>query len=65
MLAKSMTRLFIVSEIVFAATYVLLVCAFTMTFGVIGAMYAFATNYALYLGFNVVVVRRYLGGLRP
>ncbi|MDQ0010800.1 PST family polysaccharide transporter [Luteibacter jiangsuensis] len=65
MLAKSMTRLFIVSEIVFAATYFLLVCAFTSAFGVIGAMYAFATNYALYLAFNVVVVRRYLGGLRP
>jgi PST family polysaccharide transporter len=30
---------------------------------VIGAMYAFAANYALYLVFNVVVVRRYLGGL--
>lgn len=63
MLAKSMTRLFIASEIVFGATYFLLVCAFTTTFGVIGAMYAFAANYALYLVFNVVVVRRYLGGL--
>jgi len=63
MLAKSMTRLFIVSEIVFGVTYFLLVCAFTTTFGVIGAMYAFAANYALYLVFNVVVVRRYLGGL--
>ncbi|MGE7138696.1 O-antigen translocase [Luteibacter sp. NPDC031894] len=63
MLAKAMTRLFIVSELVFAATYFLLVHAFTAQFGLIGAMYAFAANYAVYLLFNLVVARRYLGTL--
>ena len=63
MLAKAMTRLFIASECVFAISYLALVYAFTARFGLPGAMYAFAINYLLYLAFNVVVVRRYLGGL--
>lgn len=63
MLAKAMTRLFVFSECVFAASYLLLVYVFTAQFGLIGAMYAFAANYLAYLAFNVVVVRRYLGGL--
>jgi len=61
MLAKAMTGLFVVSEIVFAISYVLLVFLLTARFGLVGAMYAFALNYALYLVFNVIVVRRYLG----
>ncbi|QNK01289.1 O-antigen translocase [Dyella telluris] len=63
MLAKAMTGLFVASEVVFAVTYVALVFLFTARYGVVGAMYAFAANYLLYLAFNVVVVRRYLGGL--
>ena len=63
MLAKAMTRLFVISECVFAGTYLLLVYGFTAHFGLIGAMYAFAANYLIYLAFNVVVVRRYLGAL--
>lgn len=63
MLAKAMTRLFIISECVFAASYLVLVYAFTAHFGLVGAIYAFSTNYFLYLIFNVVVARRYLGGL--
>ncbi|WP_448100248.1 O-antigen translocase [Luteibacter jiangsuensis] len=63
MLAKAMTRLFIVSELVFAGTYFLLVHALTIRFGLVGAMYAFAANYAIYLLFNVAVARRYLGAL--
>ncbi|UII66046.1 O-antigen translocase [Xanthomonas translucens pv. translucens] len=64
MLAKAMTRLFVISECVFAASYLGLVYLFTARMGLIGAAYAFAVNYALYLAFNVVVVRRYLRGLR-
>ncbi|WP_115511982.1 MULTISPECIES: O-antigen translocase [Xanthomonas] len=60
MLAKAMTRLFVVSECVFAASYLGLVYLFTGYFGLIGAMYAFVANYVLYLLFNIVVVRRYL-----
>jgi polysaccharide transporter, PST family len=63
MLAKAMTRLFVISECVFAASYLLLVYVFTAHFGLVGAMYAFAANYLAYLAFNVLVVRRYLGGL--
>ncbi|WP_266182591.1 O-antigen translocase [Dyella humicola] len=63
MLAKAMTRLFIISECVFAVSYLVLVYAFTAHFGLVGAIYAFSTNYFLYLVFNIVVARRYLGGL--
>ncbi|ULU23746.1 O-antigen translocase [Dyella terrae] len=63
MLAKAMTGWFVASEIVFAISYVALVFLFTGRFGLVGAMYAFAVNYVLYLVFNVIVVRRYLGEL--
>ena len=63
MLAKAMTRLFVLSECVFAASYLALVWVFTAHFGLVGAMYAFAMNYLLYLGFTIVVARRYLGAL--
>jgi PST family polysaccharide transporter len=63
MLAKAMTRLFVISECVFAASYLLLVYLLTAHFGLVGAMYAFTINYLIYLAFNVLVVRRYLGGL--
>ncbi|MFC3651469.1 O-antigen translocase [Dyella humi] len=63
MLAKAMTRLFVISECVFALSYLALVYVFTASFGLIGAMYAFALNYSFYLAFNVVVARRYLGAL--
>ncbi len=63
MLAKAMTRLFVLSECLFAASYLGLVVLFTAHMGLIGAAYAFACNYALYLAFNVLVVRRYLRGL--
>lgn len=63
MLAKAMTRLFVISECVFAASYLALVYVFTAHFGLVGAIYAFAANYLAYLAFNVLVVRHYLGGL--
>lgn len=63
MLAKAMTRLFVISECVFAVSYLALVYVFTAYFGLIGAMYAFTANYLLYLVFNVWVARRYLGRL--
>jgi len=63
MLAKAMTRLFVVAECAFAVSYLALVFVFTAQFGLVGAMYAFAVNYVLYLAFNIVVARRYLGDL--
>ena len=63
MLAKAMTRLFVISECVFGASYLVLVYVLTAHFGLVGAMYAFTINYLIYLAFNVLVVRHYLGGL--
>jgi PST family polysaccharide transporter len=54
----------VVSECVFAASYLVLVHALTARFGLIGAMYAFALNYLLYFAFNLLVTRRYLTELR-
>jgi len=64
MLAKAMTRLFVLSECAFAVSYLALVYLFTTRFGLVGAMYAFAVNYLGYLAFNVLVVRRYLERVR-
>jgi len=50
----------VASEFALAISYVVLVYLFTASFGLAGAMYAFPVNYALYLVFNVIVVRRYL-----
>ena len=61
MLAKAMVGLFVLSECLFALSYLALVFVLTSHFGLIGAMYAFAANYALYLVFNLLVARRYLG----
>jgi PST family polysaccharide transporter len=63
MLAKAMTRLFVISECVFALSYLVLVYVFTAYLGLVGAVYAFAVNYLLYLTFNIAVARRYLGAL--
>lgn len=63
MLAKAMTRLFVISECVFALSYLVLVYVCTARFGLAGAMFGFALNYVAYLLFNLVVVRRYLGAL--
>ena len=48
MIAKAMTKAFIVSEILFAASYVGLSYFFMNHFGLIGATYAFCLNYFLY-----------------
>lgn len=62
MLAKAMTRLFVISECVFALSYLVLVYVLTAHFGLVGAMYAFTLNYLLYFVFNVLVARRWLEG---
>jgi polysaccharide transporter, PST family len=53
----------VISECVFALSYLALVYVFTTRFGLVGAMYAFAVNYLGYFAFNVAVARRYLGAL--
>ena len=49
MVARSMTKLFIITDIVFNLTFLGLVIMMTQQFGLIGTSYAFALNYLLYL----------------
>ncbi|MGO9145901.1 MAG: O-antigen translocase [Desulfomonilia bacterium] len=49
MVAKAMTKLFIITEIGFTASYVIFSMLFINRFGLIGVTYAFALNYFLYL----------------
>lgn len=48
MLAKALTKKFIITEIVFSVTFVLLSFIFLTQHGLIGMSYAFALNYSLY-----------------
>jgi polysaccharide transporter, PST family len=60
MLAKAMTTVFILSEVVFSVTYVSLVYFLTGPFGLIGAMYAFVINYLIYFAFTAFVARSFI-----
>ena len=62
MLAKAMTRWFIVSEIIFASSNVGLSFLFMHFLGSIGVTYAYAMNYFIYLMFMMWLFRRYLFG---
>lgn len=48
MIAKAMTKTFIATEIIFAASYVALSYYFMDHYGIIGATYSFCINYLLY-----------------
>jgi PST family polysaccharide transporter len=48
MIAKAMTKTYIATEIIFAASYVALSYYFMNRYGIIGATYSFCINYALY-----------------
>ncbi len=60
MLAKAMTRTYIITEILFASSFVLLSYFFINRYGVIGATYAFALNYLIYWIVMEGVVWRFL-----
>lgn len=64
MLAKAMTKTFLLSEIFFGATYVAWVYFLTPMFGLIGAMYAFVVNYLLYFVFTALVAARFIRGMK-
>ena len=49
MVAKGMTKAYIITEIIFAATFYISVLVFTKYFGLIGVTQAYALNYFLYL----------------
>ena len=60
MIAKAMTRWFIISEIIFAISYVGLSFLFMKFFGSIGVTYAYSLNYFIYLIFMVNLFKGYL-----
>ena len=63
MLGKAMFKLFMVTELVFAATFVLLTWLFTKTFGLQGVTMAYALNYAIYWVVMGVCMSRRLDSL--
>lgn len=48
MISKAMTKTYIITEFIFAASFVLFSYMFMNRFGIIGATYGFCCNYALY-----------------
>lgn len=60
MIAKAMTKLFIITEIVFSISFVILSILFIDNFGLKGITYAFALNYLFYLFVMMIVFRKYL-----
>lgn len=62
MVAKAMTRYFIVTEIIFTASLLLLTLGFVRFYGLVGVTYAFAFNYLAYLALMVWKFRGLLLG---
>jgi len=58
MLAKSMTKAFMVTEIIFAASFVLFSFYFIDHYGLIGMTYAYALNYVIYFFVMLLVTRK-------
>ncbi|MBB3475881.1 O-antigen translocase [Sphingomonas sp. BK345] len=58
MLAKAMTRAFLVTEILFSALFVGLASAAIRRYGLDGAAYAYTATYVLYFGAVAMVTRR-------
>ncbi|MEO8820413.1 MAG: O-antigen translocase, partial [Ginsengibacter sp.] len=58
MIAKALAKTFIITEILFAISYVALSYFFMNRYGVIGATYSFCINYAIYWLFMWLLMRR-------
>ncbi|MFN3784296.1 MAG: O-antigen translocase [Spirosomataceae bacterium] len=58
MLARSMTKLFVVSEVLFSVSFALLAMGFIDMYGEIGATLAYALNYFLYLATVLIIFRK-------
>lgn len=58
MIAKAMTRLFIITEIAFGASFVVLSYFFMNRYGIIGATYSFCINYGIYWILMWALMRR-------
>ncbi|MCZ2396337.1 MAG: O-antigen translocase [Chitinophagales bacterium] len=60
MVAKAMTRIFIITEIGFGVSFVVFSYIFIAYYGVIGATYAFALNYLIYWAIMFLLAKRNL-----
>lgn len=60
MLAKAMTRLYMVTEILFSALFVGLSIVFVDAYGLVGVTYAFALNYSIYLVAVFLLLKRHI-----
>ena len=60
MVAKAMTKLFIVTEVIFSLTYVLFSVVFMNIFGSVGVTYGYTLNYFLYLILMLFLFRKIL-----
>lgn len=61
MVAKAMTGLFVLTEVVFAGTFLALTILLTSMYGLVGVSYAFGANYALYFLTMIALFGRRLG----
>jgi PST family polysaccharide transporter len=62
MVAKAMTKLFIISEVIFTFGFVGLGVLFIKIFGLVGISIAFMVNYLLYMIFLLFALKGYLSG---
>jgi O-antigen/teichoic acid export membrane protein len=60
MIAKAMTKIFIISEIIFALSFVTLALYFTEYYGLVGITYAYTLNYILYFIFLIVALKKHI-----
>ena len=58
MLAKALVKRYIITEFIFAATYVILCFYFIDRYGLIGATYGFCLNYGLYWVTMVLLIKK-------
>jgi len=59
MLSKAMTKIFILTEVFFSLSFVVLTFYLTQVFGIVGAVISYAVNYALYMmAVTVFVIRK-------
>jgi PST family polysaccharide transporter len=61
MAAKAMTKLFILSEVIFALSFLGLVMLFLNIYGLVGVTMAFMVNYIFYFFFSLLSLKKYLG----
>jgi PST family polysaccharide transporter len=62
MLAKAMTKLYIITEIIFSGTYVISAVVFGNLIGLQGLVFGYAVNYLMYFLVMYFCVYRRLGG---